>query len=150
MKKLFSILILLFLFGCGYTSIYSNNKNIKFKITEINMNGDQYINNIIRNELIRYDSNETEKKFKININSNFDKNIIAKDKSGNATDLTLKVIVNAEILNLTTNEINTTNLSESFDIVKRQNNFEQLNYEKIIKKDLTKIILNKIMLELGK
>ena len=114
------------------------------------MNGDQYINNIIRNELIRYDSNETEKKFKININSNFDKNIIAKDKSGNATDLTLKVIVNAEILNLTTNEINTTNLSESFDIVKRQNNFEQLNYEKIIKKDLTKIILNKIMLELGK
>ena len=41
-------------------------------------------------------------------------------------------------------------LSESFDIVKRQNNFEQLEYEKIIKKDLTQIILNKLIVELNK
>ena len=90
------------------------------------------------------------KKYKISINSNFEKNIIAKDKSGNATDLSLRVNVNAQITNIETNKINNILLSESFDVVKRQKNFEQINYEKIVKKDLTKIILNKIILELNK
>ena len=150
MRKLLSILILFFVFGCGYNSIYSNNTNLKFKIDEMSLEGDQYINNIIRNELIRFETSETEKKYKISINSNFEKNIIAKDKSGNATDLSLRVNVNAQITNIETNKINNIYLSESFDVVKRQKNFEQINYEKIVKKDLTKIILNKIILELNK
>ncbi len=150
MRKLLSILILFFVFGCGYNSIYSNNTNLKFKIDEMSLEGDQYINNIIRNELIRFETSETKKKYKISINSNFEKNIIAKDKSGNATDLSLRVNVNAQITNIETNKINNILLSESFDVVKRQKNFEQINYEKIVKKDLTKIILNKIILELNK
>lgn len=150
MKKTLSVLILLFLSGCGYSSIYSNNVNFNFSINEINLEGDKYINTIIKNKLIRYESNKTEKQYKIKINSSFDKIIIAKNKSGNATDLNLIINVNAEITNVNKNITNSIYLSESFDIVKRQNNFEQLEYEKIIKKDLTQIILNKLIIELNK
>ena len=150
MKKTLSVLILLFLSGCGYSSIYSNNVNFNFSINEINLEGDQYINTLNKKKLIRYETNETEKKYKVKINSRFDKNIIAKNKSGNATDLNLIVNVIAEITNIDTDMTNSIYLSEGFDIVKRQNNFEQLEYEKIIKKDLTNIILNKLITELNK
>ena len=150
MKKTLSVLILLFLSGCGYSSIYSNNVNFNFSINEINLEGDQYINTLIKKKLIKYETNETEKKYKVKINSRFDKNIIAKNKSGNATDLNLIVSVIAEITNIDTDMTNSIYLSEGFDIVKRQNNFEQLEYEKIIKKDLTNIILNKLITELNK
>ena len=150
MKKTLSVLILLFLSGCGYSSIYSNNVNFNFSINEINLEGDQYINTLIKKKLIRYETNETEKKYKVKINSRFDKNIIAKNKSGNATDLNLIVNVIAEITNIDTDMTNSIYLSEGFDIVKRQNNFEQLEYEKIIKKDLTNIILNKLITKLNK
>lgn len=150
MKKTLTLLILLFLSGCGYSSIYSNNVNFNFSINEINLEGDQYVNNIIKKKLIRYKTNETDKKYKVKINSSFDKNVIAKNKSGNATDLNLIVNVIAEITNINTNITNNIYLSESFDIVKRQNNFDQLEYERIIKKDLTKIILNKLIIELNK
>ena len=96
------------------------------------------------------DKSETEKKYKVKINSRFDKNIIAKNKSGNATDLNLIVNVIAKITNINKDMTYSINLSESFDIVKRQNNFEQLEYERIIKKDLTKTILNKLIIELNK
>ena len=134
MKKTLTVLILLFLSGCGYSSIYSDNVNFNFSISEINFEGDQYINTIIKKKLIIYKTNETEKKYKVKINSRFDKNIIAKNKSGNATDLNLIVNVIAEITNIDKDMTNSIFLSESFDIVKRQNNFEQLEYEKIIKK----------------
>ena len=64
----------------------------------------------------------------------------------------MNLIVNviAEITNIDTDMTNSIYLSEGFDIVKRQNNFEQLEYEKIIKKDLTNIILNKLITELNK
>ena len=150
MKKTLTLLILLFLSGCGYSSIYSNNVNFNFSINEINLEGDQYVNNIIKKKLIRYKTNETDKKYKVKINSSFDKNVIAKNKSGNATDLNLVVNVIAKITNIKKDMTNSIYLSESFDIVKRQNNFEQLEYEKIIKKDLTQIILNKLIVELNK
>ena len=150
MKKTLTLLILLFLSGCGYSSIYSGNVNFNFSINEINLEGDQYINTIIKKKLIRYKTNETEKKYKVKINSRFDKKIIAKNKSGNTTDLNLVVNVIAKITNIKKDMTNSIYLSESFDIVKRQNNFEQLEYEKIIKKDLTKTILNKLIIELNK
>ena len=150
MKKTLSVLILLFLSGCGYSSIYSNNSNLNFSIKEIILEGDKYINTVIKNKLIKYETNKTEKQYKVKINSSFDKIIIAKNKSGNATDLNLIINVNAEITNVNKNITNSIYLSESFDIVKRQNNFEQLEYEKIIKKDLTQIILNKLIIELNK
>ena len=150
MKKTLTVLILLFLSGCGYSSIYSGNVNFNFSINEINLEGDQYINTIIKKKLIRYKTNETEKKYKVKINSRFDKKIIAKNKSGNATDLNLVVNVIAKITNIKKDMTNSIYLSESFDIVKRQNSFEQLEYEKIIKKDLTKTILNKLIIELNK
>ena len=150
MKKTLTVLILLFLSGCGYSSIYSNNSNLNFSIKEIILEGDKYINTVIKNKLIKYETNKTEKQYKVKINSSFDKIIIAKNKSGNATDLNLIINVNAEITNVNKDITNSIYLSESFDIVKRQNNFEQLEYEKIIKKDLTQIILNKLIVELNK
>ena len=150
MKKTLSIIILFFLFGCGYTSIYSNKTNYDFKIIDLNLNGDLYINNIIQNELIRYATNKSEKEYKIKISSSFTKSIIAKDKTGNATDLSLVVVVDAEIMNVSNNKVKTIYLSESFDAVKKQNNYEQLNYEKIIKKDLAKIVLQKLIFQINK
>ena len=55
------ILIIFGLMSCGYSPIYSNNNNANFEIYDLELEGDNEINNIIENILDRYFKNNSQK-----------------------------------------------------------------------------------------
>ena len=79
--------------------------------------------------------------------------ILVKDHKGNATDIELVVDINLNYLKLTKeskSDINTISYTETFTIKKDENNYDQRNYEKIMKKEMTQLIINKIIFELSR
>jgi hypothetical protein len=53
--------------------MYSNNKNIKINIENINLSGDWELNNFIKRSLKRYSSKDASKKYDITIATNYTK-----------------------------------------------------------------------------
>ena len=101
LKKIFLLTIFIFVSSCGYKAIHSskNNINYDFSISELNFEGDRDINLKIKQKLNNYTLSEKEKDFILKINSNSQKNIIAKDGSGDPTRFKNIVTVKIEILN---------------------------------------------------
>ena len=95
MKNIILIFYLIFLYSCGYTSIYKNQKSQDFHINIIEMAGDNEFNNLIKNELKLYSNINSNKSYNISINSKYQKIIISKNSSGAATDY--KILVNTII-----------------------------------------------------
>ena len=50
MKKIIIIFIFL-LYGCGYSSVYKNQENKDILITIVDMQGDNILNNSLKNQL---------------------------------------------------------------------------------------------------
>ena len=145
-KKIFLLLILIIsVSACDYTAVHSNKENeIEIKITDTT--GDTEINNYISKELKRKSKNSSEK-IQIKINSNFSKRILAKDTKSFATDYELKVIGNFEMKK--------NDKSQSFTIIEKfryknlNDNYEQNNYEEMIKRNLAKTIASKLNLRIN-
>jgi len=94
MKKLKPInLILTFLLfiSCGYSPLYKDLSNVNFSITLNEVSGNRKINNLIKSRLNAYNSNNAEKKYDIDINTKYTKDIIAKDTTGAATEYKLTI-----------------------------------------------------------
>ena len=140
------IIFLIFLYGCGYSSIYKNNNSNDLSIKILQMKGDTKINQLINNELRAYQKKELEKNFEININSEFWKIIISKDSSGYATNYQIFVKVKFEIVN--NNKIENFNFEEKFNIKNITNTFEQRKYENTIMLNFAESIKDKLILKL--
>ena len=79
-KKTFLLILIVFgLSGCGYTPMLSQNNDFNFNIVNLEFLGDKTINNFLEKKLMQYSNNSNNKKYKISINSNYQKIIIAKD-----------------------------------------------------------------------
>ena len=61
LKYVFSIVLLTFIIGCGYTPMKTS-ENINFYIIELNIQGDRQINNIILSKLKKYQKPDENKK----------------------------------------------------------------------------------------
>ena len=150
-KKIILISILfLFLYGCGYTPLYTNKENINFNIKSLEIEGDTQINNFIKSNLINYINNGAQyNNYIVKINSKFSKKSLAKDRTGKTTDLKLVAEINIEYKeeNSSSNDNSTkiVSFSEDFNIKKNQNNFEQRDYEKSIKKNLSQKLTDKMV-----
>ena len=89
-KKTFLLILIVFgLSSCGYTPMLSQNNNFNFNIVNLELLGDKNINNFLEKKLKQYSNDSSNKSYKISINSNYQKIIVAKDSTGNATDLKL-------------------------------------------------------------
>ena len=90
-----------------------------------------------------------ENNYIITINSKFSKKTLAKDRTGKTTDLKLVAEINLEYNeeNSTSNNQNAkvVSFSEDFNIKKNQNNSEQRDYEKSIKKNLSQKLTDKMV-----
>ena len=84
-KKIYLALFIFFLLSrCGFTVLNKSIDNIDFQIEKISYKGDVSINNYFSTYFNRYKKNkETEKKFIINSESIYNKNVYSKDKAGN-------------------------------------------------------------------
>ena len=142
MKKIIIIFIFL-LYGCGYSSIYKNQENKDILITIVDMQGDNILNNSLKNQLTIASNKESKNIFNISLITDYEKTIVSKDTTGIATDYKLQTTVNFIV---TKNEIKKKFiLSESLDIKNEGENFEQTSYENSIKRNFAISIKDKLI-----
>ena len=150
-KKLFPIfLIILFLSNCGYTPRYALNKNVNFSINLIELKGDREFNNSLKSKIARYGKEDDNKKFyDLSLTTKYDKNIKSKDSAGLAQEyelvITVTAIIKSELI-----DPKKLVFKETFNMKKFEDSFEEKNYEKIIKENLSDIILDRIIMYLFK
>ncbi len=150
MKKLKSInLIIIFLLftSCGYSPLYKDLSNINFSITLSEVNGNRTINNLIKSKLNNYNSSDAEKKYDIDINTKYIKDIIAKDTTGAATEY--KLTINATFKVSSNDYENEFLFKESFNMKSISDKLEEQDYEEDIQSNLVNIITRKLILQLS-
>ena len=146
MKKI-NLIIFLFLISCGYTPI---NKLIdkNYSISEFEINGNNQVNTIIRKDFIKYKDTNFEKQFQIKLSSQMIKATNSKNEAGTNSNLSIKIIVDLEILE-NNSSIKDLNFVELINYNSLDNKFELKQYEKILIKNLTNKILEKIHINLS-
>src|SRR6056300_1886346 len=148
MKKKIILFLTVFtlLASCGYQPIYNNSdlKNIKFEFVE--QKGDQQINRLIVNNLKRNQPKKNVETYKIKIESQFNKIILAKDKFGSPTDY--KLLVRSNFIIDNNKQKLSLEISEEFIYKNLEENYDQSNYENSIKKNLAEQISEKLRTKL--
>ena len=144
MVKKFSIVVaLIILTGCGFTPMHSKKNNTNFSIEQINFSGERELNNFLKIGLTRYKSS-SDKKFFIDVESEFSKNIITKDKTGKVTNYEL--VANVTFKFKSSKEIE---FNEKKIIDKSNDNFEQTKKERAVKQIFATSIINKLINQLS-
>ena len=119
MKKILTLLLVTLIYGCGFTSVYKEQKNQNINIIVNNLDGDFEFNSF------SYCSNEIRifpfSYYELTLDVNFK---IIGDKAQNI------------------------NFNESIKIKHNSENFEQSNYEKEIKRNFAKSITDKLIAKL--
>ena len=142
-KKFTIVISLIILTGCGFTPMHSKNNNNNFSIEQVNFSGEKELNNFLKIGLMRY-KNSNERKFFINVESEFSKIILTKDKTGKITNyellanVTFKLKSNKEI-----------KFSEKKIIENLNDNFEQTKKERAVKQIFVTSMINKLITQLS-
>ena len=146
-KIALTALFVLFLNGCNYQPIYSS-KDVKFSISEFQSSGDNKINKLLikKLEIYKNDSLDTAK-YNLNIVSEINKSISAKDKKGNPTTFTLKIAFEIEVEN-SLGEKKLKVFEEYTSYENNNNKFKLKKYEDSIKRNMIESINENIVLYL--
>ena len=143
MKNITLIFLLLFLSGCGYSSIYKNQQSVNFQLNIIETKGDYEITNLIINEIKLYSDKESKNIYEIKINTDYEKEVLAKNSSGVITDYNLSV---TSVFSIDLKDkIEIFKFEESINIKNQSDAFEQNTYEKNIKRNFASSIREKLI-----
>lgn len=131
-KKFILILIVFFsLSGCGYSPIYSGLDNKSFKFNILKIVGDNEMNNIVSLKLKEVANQNSSNILNLNINTEFSRNILSKNKEGKATSYSLKTFITFEVIN--NNGSDEYVFAEEIKTQNMDNEFELKEYEKTVK-----------------
>ena len=139
------ILIIFFIIlnGCGYQAINKTN-NSNYIISSYKLFGDMHVNKILRKNFDRFkENNNNLKEFNIVVKTEQIKSKNSKKRSGEATSLTLEILIELEISD-NKNELKKLYFKENTNYNNLDNKFELKQFEKIIVNDLTNKLINKI------
>tara|TARA_B100001057_G_scaffold175511_1_gene176172 strand:- start:18 stop:476 length:459 start_codon:yes stop_codon:yes gene_type:complete len=143
MRNLTLIILLLFLSSCGYSSIYKNQQSRNFQLNIVGTEGDYEMNNLISNEIKLYLNKNSQNIYDINIDTDYRKDILAKNSSGVITDYNLSVV---SVFSISLkNENKTFKFEENINIKNQSEVFEQNTYEKNIKRNFASSIREKLI-----
>jgi len=148
MKKVFLVVIIIFLHGCGFKSIYSS-KDSNYKIISIEKNISNNLTQYIQDSINVYSNDNAEKNLKINLNFNDDIVVILKDSKGDPKKNRLTITLVMEIFNQNNNLIETKKFTENFEYNIDDNKFNLKQYEKNIKLNLVNEIIQQIQVFLA-
>tara|TARA_S200000501_G_scaffold376100_1_gene429982 strand:- start:1311 stop:1760 length:450 start_codon:yes stop_codon:yes gene_type:complete len=140
-----TILIIFFIIlnGCGYQAINKSN-NTNYVISNYKFIGDAQVNKILIRNFDKYKKRDDNlKEFNITIKSEQIKINNSKKRSGEATSLTLEVLIDVEITT-SDNKLKKLSLRENTNYNNLDNKFELKQFEKIIINDLTNKLIDKI------
>ena len=149
LRNLLITSIILFLYGCGYQSIYSNKYDSGFSINEIFLTGDSSINRkIINLTRIKGSKKDGPYSYDIRINSEKLTEVIAKDNLGNAS--IFKMTININVTLIDENQKNKEKIfSSSFLYNNSSNKFDLTKYKNTAKDDLVERLADKIIIFLN-
>ena len=142
-KKFTIVIALIILTGCGFTPMHSKKNNNNFSIEQINFSGERELNNFLKIGLTRYKSS-SDKKFFIDVESEFSKIILTKDKTGKATNYELIANVTFKLKSIKKIEFSEKKIIKNLD-----DNFEQTKQERSVKQIFATSIINKLINQLN-
>ena len=141
--KIILIVFFIILNGCGYQAV-NKTDNSNYTISNYKFFGDAQVNKILRRDFDKYkDNNDNFDKFNIIVKSEQIKSNNSKERSGEATSLTLEILIDVEITN-NNNELKKLSLKENTNYNNLDNKFELKQFEKIIINDLANKLIDKI------
>tara|TARA_B100000989_G_scaffold276615_1_gene236976 strand:+ start:346 stop:801 length:456 start_codon:yes stop_codon:yes gene_type:complete len=146
-KIIFFISSFLFLSNCGFSPLYSVNKVNDINIEVLSYEGDREINLDLISKL-KFHKNSNGKLYKVNINTKYKKTTLTKNLAGETEEYQLQ--------SNTTFTIISDNLEEQFNANTRftmknlDDDFEEKNYEKTIKKNISNLIYNRLIAQISK
>ena len=145
-KKIIIPILLLFLSSCGYEAIHAKKKiiNYDFSIDDLTLTGDRKINIKIKERLNNYTLNEKDKNFSLEISSDTEKVVLAKDIAGDPTSFKIIIKINVEVI--TKNKFN---IVESFNYNNITNKFDLEQYEREIISNLAETAAEKLIYKLS-
>ena len=148
LKKIFFIILSLnFLNHCDYSPVYSKQNKVNYKIVITSFSGDKDINNLIATNLKRTSNEESDEIINIVINTQYKKNVLAKNSLGSITDYQTNVLTTFEVEKDDDSE--SFSVNEKFNFKKMTDKYEEKNYEQTIKKNLANSISQKLILRLA-
>ena len=145
MNKVIKILILLFtLQGCSFEPILIN-KNFDFQFENISSSGDEKINEIIKSNLLS--RTKGDKKYKINLYSTRDKQIVSSDSKGDPKNYKLQIKVDYKLLlnekkiyeNTVVKQTTYNNITDKYELSQYENNLTKILSENIAEELLLSI-----------
>jgi|TARA_B100002052_G_scaffold94376_1_gene87062 hypothetical protein len=145
-RKFIIIFFILTLYGCGFNPIYNVSNDIKYKILVNEMTGDQFINNIIRDEIFKSSNKNSKEILKINFNTVYEKIILSNDTKGSPSEFQVKAKTTFEIIY--NNKIIINDFNEKQILKNTSDFFGQKNYEENIKQNFANSIARKFNLRL--
>tara|TARA_B100000963_G_C22600793_1_gene660137 strand:- start:1127 stop:1582 length:456 start_codon:yes stop_codon:yes gene_type:complete len=148
MKKIFLVLVIIFLNGCGYTPLYSS-KDSNYKVISFKKNLNNSLTNYIQNSIEVLSNENADKSLKISFEYNENISIILKDSKGDPTKNRLNVVIDLSLFDKSDNLIISKKFSESFEYNIDDNKFNLKQYEKNIKLNLVEDITQQILVFLA-
>ena len=150
-KKIIQLTIILFVLnGCGYTPMYSTKFKNDFNIELIDFKGDNVLNNFIKQKIDGLINAETKnsKTFQVSLSTSYSKDVQIKDKSGKATQYSLNA--NATFTIEINDKLEKISFSEKTSLTKFNDEFEEANYERSFKENISQIFVNKLIIYLSR
>ena len=146
-KNFIKIIFIFLLASCGYSPMLSTMDNKILNIEVVNHEGDKEINQVLRSKF-KIHRNENEELIKISINSSYNKKDLSKNLTGKVVDYKIETTTSF-IVSRNKNEKNFS-FSEEYTIKNFDDDFEERNYEKKIRRNVANINYQKLMLQLYK
>ena len=146
-KNFIKIIFIFLLASCGYSPMLSTMDNKILNIEVVSHEGDKEINQVLRSKF-KIHRNENEELIKISINSSYKKKDLSKNLTGKVVDYKIETTTSF-IVSRNKNEKNFS-FSEEYTIKNFDDNFEERNYEKKIRRNVANINYQKLMLQLYK
>ena len=148
MKRIFLVLVIIFLNGCGYTPLYSS-KDSNYKVISFKKNLNNSLTNYIQNSIEVLSNENAVKSLKISLEYNENISIILKDSKGDPAKNRLNVVIDLSLFDNSDNLIISKKFSESFEYNIDDNKFNLKQYEKNIKLNLVEDITQQILVFLA-
>ena len=149
MKKQIFLFTMLFFFlqHCGYSPIYSNVDNFKFNFNVIEIQGNENMNNLVSSHIKKYSNNSEAKTYDLKIQTQYQKDILTKNKKGEATNFAIKTKIEFKIVN--TNKDQIFSFEEEIKSTAINNQYELKKYENSIQSNFIKSKLDELILNLS-
>ena len=134
--------------NCGFSPLYTTNAVNNFNIAKLTMEGDKTINNYLKINLRQFQENQNAKKLNVNVNTEYNKRVLSKDKTGKITEYEISTDITFKIdqKNGLSRELV---ISETKIMKAISDKFEEQKEERIAKQNFASIISKKLINELS-